>query len=169
MSLAHPRFKSLCIWLSIALGSLSAVQLSASVLPSSPAQAQEAALTTEAEVTNYANTVSAIEPLRLAAYEAASDVLVDANSEISLEDTPMSCLSSDIADMPEADKAVKVSLQDVLVEYCNQAIDVAEANGLTPERFNSITTAHRADGELAKRIQTAMRGSGTVVESETVE
>lgn len=148
--------RRLCLWLAIAIGSFGLVQLSAALLKA-PAQAQEAIA--EEDILNYASTVSAIEPLRIEAYEAASDTLAAANSEISLVDNELSCLSSSLEDMPEADTDTQAELQRILVAYCNAASEAAEANGLTPERFNAITAEHRADRELAQRIREAAASS----------
>ncbi|MGB3765280.1 MAG: DUF4168 domain-containing protein [Phormidesmis sp.] len=149
------------ILLAIALSSLCAVQLATSI-KQLPAQAQEATLTTDEDIANYANAVAAIEPLRLAAYEGASDVLAAANSEVSLVDNRLSCLSSDIEDMPEVAEADRVALQGILVDYCNAAIGLADDNGLTPQRFNSITAKHQQDKELAQKIRAAIADSNTV-------
>ena len=143
-----------CLWLILVVGSMLSVQISTGLLRS-PAQAQTEASATEEEIASYASTVSAIEPLRLAAYEAASDVLVAANSEVSLVDSRLSCLSSEIEDMPEADADTQVELQRILVNYCNAASEEADANGLTPQRFNEITEEHRNSSELAQRIRAA--------------
>ena len=155
-------------WVAIAIGSLCSVQLSAAMLRS-PAQAQDAPLTTDTDVANYANTVAAIEPLREAAYEEASDVLAAANSEVSLVDNPLSCLDSTVEDMPEVAEEDQVALQRILVSYCNMAAEIAEENALTPQRFNSITANHREDRDLAQRIRAAIADSGSSTEAVTVD
>ena len=154
------------IWLLIAIGSIFSIQLGAAFWRS-PARAQAEATATEeeiaeGEIANYASTVSAIEPLRLAAYEAASDALVAANSEVSLIDSQLSCLSSSIEDMPETDAETQAELQRILVNYCNAASEEADANGLTQQRFNEITAAHRSDSKLAQSIRAAISDTKTV-------
>ena len=155
------------LWLPIAIGSIFSIQLSAAFWRS-PARAQTEdteqaeATATKEEITSYASTVSAIEPLRLAAYEAASDALVAANSEVNLVDSQLSCLSSSLEDMPETDAKTQVELQRILVNYCNAASEEANANGLTPQRFNEITAAHRSDRKLAQSIRAAISDTKTV-------
>ena len=149
------------IWLPIAIGSIFSIQLSAAFWRS-PARAQAEATATQEEIASYASTVSAIEPLRLAAYEAASDALVAANSEVSLVDSQLSCLSSNIDDMPDTDAETQAELQRILVNYCNAASEEADANGLTPQRFNEITAAHRDDSKLAQSIRAAISDTKTV-------
>ncbi len=142
-------------WLAIALGSFCAVQLVA-LMARSPAQAQEAALTTDEDIAHYATVVAAIEPLRKAAYEDASNVLAAANSEVSLVDNRLSCLNSKVEDMPKVDAEDQVALQRILVKYCNAASKLANENGLTPQRFNAITAKHREDSALAQKIRAAI-------------
>lgn len=173
MSSSRTGFKAvnkqrLGLWLAIALGAFCSVQLSAAMLRS-PAQAQEAPLTTDTDVANYANTVVAIEPLREAAYEEASDVLAAANSEVSLVDNPLSCLTSEVEDMPEVAEEDQVALQRILVSYCNTAAEIADENALTPQRFNSITANHQEDTELAQRIRAAIADSGSSTEAVTID
>lgn len=159
----------------IALSSLCAVSLLAVVGRSqgysfglSPAQAQEAALITDEDITNYATATAAIETLRKTAYGEASDVLAAANSEVSLVDNRLSCLNSTVEDMPEVAAEDQVSLQRILVSYCNTASTLAEENGLTPQRFNAITAKHKEDRKLAQKIQAAMPDSEPA-STETVE
>ena len=154
-------------WLAIALGSLCVVQLAATIAQS-PARAQESTRFTDENVTAYASTVATIEPLREAAYAAASDALVSAGSDVSLIDNPLRCFNSEVSDMPGTDETVQLELLSILVNYCNEAKDIAEDNGLTPQMFNTMTEAHRADSDLAGRIRAAISDSGAA-ETEAVE
>jgi hypothetical protein len=61
-----------------------------------------------------------------------------------------------MADMPDIARASKIELRTVLVTFCNEASGLAATNGLTSQRFNEITQAHRDDSELAERIQSAI-------------
>lgn len=108
------------------------------------------------EVVNYARAVFEIEAQRTEAYEAASDILATADSELSILETPLSCTNSRLADMPDLERAERVELRTVLVNFCNAASQVAEDNDLTPKTFNAITAAHREDEDLAARIQAAI-------------
>lgn len=142
-------------WLAIALSTLAFTQLGALVTQGlvSPALAQEI---TETDVANYAQTVLSIEDLRIAAYGAANDVLVAAGSEEGILSTTLSCAANRMSDMPDLPKADRVSLHAVLVEFCNEASEIATANNLTPRQFNEITAAHRDDPAIAEQIQAVM-------------
>ncbi len=118
-----------------------------------PAQAQ--AILDE-EVTNYAKAVSEIEPLRLTAYEKANDILVAAGVESGILETPLKCTATDLSDMPDVPRPDQVELRTTLVNFCNDASQIAETHDLTPLRFNSITAAHQEDADLAERIQKAI-------------
>ena len=168
MSLNRIGYKRYLLWSAIALGSFGSLQLSA-LLMRTPAQAQEASLPTEEEIASYANAVSSIEPLRQAAYGSASDALVAANSELSLESTSLSCLDSELSDLSEADAEVRLSLQSILVEFCNEAGGIAAENGLTPQRFNEITNAQRGDRDLAQDIRAAIPSGDSDAESVNIE
>lgn len=111
---------------------------------------------TDEDIANYASAVLDIEATRVAAYETASDILAAADSELSILDIPLSCTSSRMTDMPDIPRAERLELRTVLVTFCNEASAAAEANDLTPQRFNDITEAHRADSEVAERIQAAI-------------
>lgn len=137
-------------WIAIALCSLTPLGflLSQRLIPAAYAQAM-----TDEDVDNYAQAISQIEPQRLAAYEAASDILVSAASELDILEFPLRCTATELSDMPDIPRPDRLDLLTVLVDFCNEASQLAEANDLTPLRFNSITAAHREDPELAQRIQ----------------
>lgn len=118
--------------------------------------AQAQALITDEDVADYARAVSSIEPLRQEAFAAASDILASADSNLSILDYSLSCTATQLADMPDIPRADRVSLRTVLVEFCNEASQLAEENNLTPLRFNTITTAHRDDPDLTARIRAEM-------------
>jgi hypothetical protein len=152
--MTHKPRRSSLFWWAIALGSSALIPLVAHFNPTPAAQAQERI--TDEDVTNYANAVVAIEPLRLAAYESASDILAAAGSEQDILESPMSCLATQMSDMPDVAKDSQTSLREVLVNFCNEASQLAEDNNLTPQRFNAITEDHRANDETLKRIQDAI-------------
>lgn len=139
----------------LALGAFTCAQLgfflSSGQIPAAYAQAL-----TDEDIANYASAVLDIEATRLAAYEAASDILAAADSELSILDTPLSCTRNRMSDMPEISRTERLELRTVLVTFCNEASEAAEVNNLTPKRFNDITEAHRADPEIAERIQAAI-------------
>jgi len=118
-----------------------------------PAYAQ--ALTDE-DINSYARAIAAIEPARVTAYSEASDILTTADSDLSLLETPLSCTSNRLSDMPDISRSARVELRTVLVTFCNEASRLAEENDLTPQRFNAITESHREDPEIAARIRSAI-------------
>ncbi|MEM9091550.1 MAG: DUF4168 domain-containing protein [Cyanobacteria bacterium P01_F01_bin.53] len=146
-------------WLAVALGALTFTAVGIptrvgglvekSLVPAAQAQAR----VTEDDVANYARAVFDIEASRTAAYESAANILASADSELDLLETPLSCTSARLSDMPDIPRADRVELLTVLVNFCNEASEIAEVNNLTPKRFNSITAAHQEDAELAERIQ----------------
>ena len=139
----------------IALGSLICTQIGF-VLFWKPPTAQAQAYT-EDDVDNYARAVAEIEPRRQTAYELASNILASTNGgEISLSDTPLKCTATRLSDMPNVPRVNRVDLRTVLVDFCNDASEIAEENDLTPKRFNDITQAHREDAALTARIQAAI-------------
>lgn len=139
----------------LALGAFTCLQLAIAVssgrIPVAHAQSY-----TDDDVSNYARAVVDIEAKREAAFEEASNILLTADSEIDILTTPLSCTNNRMADMPDIDRDSKVELRTVLVTFCNEASELAESNGLTPQRFNEITRAHQEDTELADRIQAAI-------------
>ncbi|MBE9064290.1 DUF4168 domain-containing protein [cf. Phormidesmis sp. LEGE 11477] len=143
------------IWLAFAFGALTLTPLSLLLTDRYvlPAYAQAYS---DDEVTNYARAVVNIEAERLEAYALASDILTSADSDLSIIETPLSCTSTRLADMPDISREGRVDLRAVLVAFCNNASQVAEENDLTPRVFNEILAAHREDPALLERIQTAI-------------
>ncbi|NJM96663.1 MAG: DUF4168 domain-containing protein [Phormidesmis sp. RL_2_1] len=143
----------------IALGTIATVQTVSLLVPhpiSGIVPAAQAQATSDEEISNYARAVIDIEVIRKDTYAAASDILVAAGSEADILETPLSCTATRISDMPDIPRVDRVDLRTALVNFCNEASQIAEANDLTPQRFNSITAEHREEPELAARIQTAM-------------
>lgn len=134
------------------LGSLLSTGHVSAFMPAAHAQAM-----TDEDVTNYAQAVAKIEGQRQIAYAAASDVLAAAGSEKGVLETPLSCQAHQLKDMPnDLAKTDRLSLLKILVDFCREARSTAEADSLTPKRFNSITAAQQADPKLAERIKTAI-------------
>jgi len=136
----------------IALSAFTCAQLGF-FLASSHIPAAHAQALTDEDINNYARAVLEIEALRIATYESASDILITADSELSILDVSLSCARTNLRDMPDIPRPDRLDLQEVLVRFCNEASSAAEANDLTPKRFNDITAAHRADEEVADRIR----------------
>lgn len=93
------------------------------------------------EVKNYARTVIAIEPSRIATYKEIQS--------LSKSQKPLKVNCS----QPDTIKALPTQAQEIAVNYCNQAKKIGESNGLTIARFNEITLNAQSDPELKRRIQ----------------
>ena len=108
---------------------------------------------TDTEIANYARAVIEIEAARQATYEAASDILAAADSDIDILDTRLSCNATRVRDMPDIPKPDRVDLRITLVNFCNRAREIADEHALSAQQFNQIRAAYRDDSALAERIQ----------------
>ena len=142
-------------WCALALSALTLTQLAWNLTSPSLPPAYAQAITDD-DVLNYARTVSEIEAVRLAARDEASNILGSEDAAIDTLETPLSCKNARLKDMPDISKTGRLELRTVLVEFCSTAKEIAETNGLTPKRFNSITAEHREDADLAERIKGAI-------------
>lgn len=93
------------------------------------------------EVQNYARSVLLIEPLRQAAYNQIKQLLNTSTVP------PIAC------HRPRSLNGLRRDVREIAVGYCNQSRQIAQANGLPPDRFNSITANQQTDSELQNRIQ----------------
>lgn len=93
------------------------------------------------EVKNYARTVIAIEPSRIATFKEIKE-LSKSGKVPAVNCTQQNSL-----------KALSRQAQEIAINYCNQAKRIGESNGLTMARFNAITSTARSNPELQRRIQ----------------
>jgi hypothetical protein len=98
---------------------------------------------TEAEITNYARAVLAMEPLRQVAYNEIKKIV---NGNI----PDIQCHRSETINQLPSQEARKIANT-----YCNQALALVN-NYLTPSRFNQITRLAEQDSNLRQRIQTKL-------------
>ncbi|MEQ8969862.1 MAG: DUF4168 domain-containing protein [Coleofasciculus sp. C1-SOL-03] len=98
---------------------------------------------TEAEITNYAKAVLAMEPLRQVAYNEIKKIV---NGNI----PDIQCHRSETINQLPSQEARKIANT-----YCNQALALVN-NYLTPSRFNQITRLAEQDSNLRQRIQTKL-------------
>ncbi len=103
------------------------------------------------EIDQYANAVLQMDPARSEAYTQIANQLLAAN--IDLNRVNLGCAHSNLSAAP---RALRQEVEALRVGYCNQARDIVEQNGLTAQRFNEITAAHREDANLAERIRQAL-------------
>jgi len=116
-----------------------------------PAIAQSPPVSNE-EIDQYARAVLEMDPYRSEAYTQIKDLLLQAGMDIS--DINMTC--SDSQDISNVPRSIRRQVREILVNYCNQAQEIVEGNGLNPRRFNEITQAHQEDETLFERIQQAL-------------
>lgn len=92
------------------------------------------------EVTNYAQAVLAMEPVRQESYDEITKI-------IGSSDVP-----SIVCHKPESLNALPSNAQNIAVNYCNRSKAIVESNGLTISRFNAITVNMQNDPDLKTRI-----------------
>jgi Domain of unknown function (DUF4168) len=156
-SVASPRFPRVGLtlrWFSktALIGVLATTQIltpiAALKLHNSAAYAQTV---TNEEVRSYAEAVLVMEEPRLQAYSEISDSITSASPDYDVTQYTLSCPNANtLKDVP---RRVRAKARRTLIKYCNQARALVEEKGLTVNRFNAITAAHRQDAELLKRIQ----------------
>jgi hypothetical protein len=126
-------------------GLVPTVELSAeTIIPLNFSRDAQAQAVTEDEITNYARSVLAIEPIRRSAYDQIKQITGSSNIPTIACHRPRS-----LNDLPS-------EVRQIAVGYCNQAIEIVEQNDLTITRFNAITIAHQEDADLSSRIQQAI-------------
>ncbi|NEQ50042.1 MAG: DUF4168 domain-containing protein [Leptolyngbya sp. SIO3F4] len=103
---------------------------------------------TAEEISNYAAAVLAMERIRKNTYAEISDLMT--SRQLDITRYHLNCLSADTLDLP---RAVRRPVRILLINFCNDAKKVVEENGLTTQRFNSLTVNHQEDEDLANQIQ----------------
>jgi len=93
------------------------------------------------EIENYAKVVLAIEPKR----EAATKEI--------LRITKKDQIPQIVCTKPKTITSLRRNVRGIAVNYCQQAKDISESNGLTILQFNDITAAVKSDDQLKIRIQ----------------
>lgn len=115
------------------------------------AQSDSRSTITDDEVVSYARSVLQMETNRNNAYSEIKAMMVEVG--LNIGDFEISCTNSRLSDIP---RSIRRQVQQVIVDYCNNAASIVSDNGMEAERFNTITSAHRQDPTLAERIRQAM-------------
>ncbi|TVQ08009.1 MAG: DUF4168 domain-containing protein [Leptolyngbya sp. DLM2.Bin27] len=115
------------------------------------AQAQASGISPD-EVIGYAASVLEMDSPRNEALAQINTLLTGTGQEISGID--MSCTGT--ASLNQLPRNLRNSIRTIVVNYCNRASAIVQANGLTVRRFNAITAAHPQDPALAEQIRAAM-------------
>ncbi|WP_239005416.1 DUF4168 domain-containing protein [Gloeothece citriformis] len=108
--------------------------------PSSSAHTQDIK---EKEINQYAQAVLKIENQRLQAYQEIQDLVGNSPPEIT-------------CNQPDTLKSLPNQAQQIAVNYCLNAKQIAEESGLSDEQFNTITIRLKTDQDLKRRIHNAM-------------
>lgn len=127
-------------WLGVSLG-LSVLL----VAPMTIAQAQQATTasgsTGSTTMTQYADAILAIEPVRQAAANEMKAVMGDRPLPVVI------CSQADTV------KSLSKEAREIAVSFCNQTKGIIEGTGLSIAQFNQITQSHAIDPALKQRIQ----------------
>lgn len=94
------------------------------------------------DVSNYARTVLALEPVRKDALARIEKILGKV--------PPIACSDSKTID------ALSGEARAIAVNFCNESKKIVESNGLTANTFNQITANVQTDTALQQRIQQEM-------------
>ncbi len=97
----------------------------------------------DADVTDYAQTVLQIESQRQIAYQKIQQLIGQQPPKIA-------------CDRRETLQQLPTNAQKVAVEFCNNSKKIARDSGLTSSQFNAITEQAQSDNQLKQRIQNAI-------------
>lgn len=127
--------------LALILTGCSSKSVSDSVASESPTLSPSASSISSEQINNYAKALLAIDQKRQEAYEEIQKL---SNNEKVSEIT---------CTQPETIKALDQGIQNIAVNYCEQAKQFIQDQGLTVAQFNEITDTAQSDAELRTRIQ----------------
>lgn len=155
IKLAFPRFKMSrhLVAAGFLAGLVGVVGLPSSLLPHQIPLVTVAAIAqaedfTAEEISQYASAVLEMDGYRTDAYTRIKDLLLTVNMDIGEVD--VSCSNQNISGVP---RSVRQDVEEILFGYCNLAREIVEGYGLSPQRFNEITSAHQHDNMLSEKIQ----------------
>ncbi|WP_413173924.1 DUF4168 domain-containing protein [Anabaena azotica] len=92
------------------------------------------------EVTNYAQSVLAMEPKRQQAFE-------EIKKQIGGKEIPKI-----VCNDPNSMSSLPNKAKDIAIEYCNHSQKIVEDHGLSIERFNQITLEIQNNNDLKKQV-----------------
>ena len=133
--------------LALILTGCSSKSVSDAVSSESPTRSPSVSSITSEQVNNYAKALLAIEQKRQEAYEEIQKL---SNNEK---------LSEITCNQPETIKALDRSMQNIAVNYCKQAKEFIQDQGLTVAQFNEITDTAQSNSELRTQIQNKLFSS----------
>lgn len=115
------------------------------------AWAQDSGISEE-DVIGYATSILEMDAPRNEALRQIRTLLTGTGQDLASID--MSCTGT--ANLNQLPRNLRNSVRTIVVNYCNRASDIVEANGLTPREFNAITAAYPQDPALTDQIRAAM-------------
>jgi hypothetical protein len=115
------------------------------------ALAQEINVSSE-EVMGYARSVLEMEGPRTEAYNEIKALLTGTSHDINSINLGCAATNS----LNQLPRNLRNSIRAIIVDYCNQASQIVQANGLRNERFDAITAAYPQNPTLAEQIRTAL-------------
>ncbi len=104
------------------------------------------------EIMGYARSVLEMEGPRTEAYNEIREILNGTNYDINSID--LTCTATNR--LNQLPRNLRGNVRTIIVNYCNQASEIVQANGLRNDRFDAITAAYPEDPALAEQIRTAM-------------
>lgn len=115
------------------------------------AQAQGLTVSPE-EIMGYARSVLQMEGPRTTAYTEIQALLTGTN--VNINSVSLRC--TDTNSLNQLPRNLRSDVRAIVVNYCNQASQIVQANGLRNERFDAITAAYPQDDTLAEQIRAAL-------------
>lgn len=104
------------------------------------------------EIMSYARSVLEMEGPRTAAFSEIRTLL--AGSNVDINSINLRCTA--VNNLNQLPRNLRSSVRTILLDYCNEASQIVQANGLRNERFDAITAAYPQDPTLAEQIRTAL-------------
>jgi hypothetical protein len=104
------------------------------------------------EIMGYARSVLEMEGPRATAYTEIQALLSGTNVNIN----SISLRCADTNSLNQLPRGLRNDVRTIVVNYCNQASQIVQANGLRNERFDAITAAYPEDATLAEQIRAAL-------------
>ncbi|MBW4622204.1 MAG: DUF4168 domain-containing protein [Cyanosarcina radialis HA8281-LM2] len=93
------------------------------------------------EIERYARTLLRIEPLRQTAYTNIKKILGSGQ------------VPNIVCTQPNSMRSLPGEARQIAIDYCNQSKKISTENGLSPARFNAITSQAQSDANLRGQIQ----------------
>jgi hypothetical protein len=104
------------------------------------------------EIMRYARSVLEMEGPRTNAYKEIRSILTGTNVDIN--SISLRCTTTNR--LNQLPRSVRNNIRIIVVNYCNEASRIVQANGLPNGRFNDITAAYPQDDTLAEQIRAAL-------------